>query len=126
MPPSFKVEEISIIMKRVLEKNKKEAAAKSREFLNNYPQNYMNLGKTQTLFYMGPSQNSKSERPSTDHSKTRPHFDKINFLEINLFDQAAWRKHEEVWEFMKNNKNGENKNENEDSNENKDSNKKDV
>lgn len=111
-PPSYKVEEISNIMKRVLEKNKKEAAAKSREFLNNYPQNYFNIGKTQTLFFMGPSQNSKSERPSTDHSKTRPHFDTINFLEINLYDQAAWRKHEEVWEIFKNKE--DNRNENKD------------
>jgi len=127
LPSSYKVEEISNIMKRVLEKNKREAAAKSREFLNNYPQNYFNLGKTQTLFFMGPFHNSKSERPSTDHSKTRPHFDTINFLEINLYDQAAWRKHEEVWDLLKNNNKTENKNETENLNEkNKESNKNNI
>lgn len=104
-PPSFKVEEISNIMKRVLENNKKEAAAKSREFLKNYPQNYFNLAKTQTVFFAEASQGSRTERPSTDHRKTRPHFDTVNFLEINLYDQPAWKKHEEIWDILKNNKN---------------------
>ena len=74
-------------MKRVLENNKKEAEAKSRDFSKNFPSNYMNLGKTQTNFFTGNTYGNKSERPSTEYNKTRPTFDTINFLEINLFDQ---------------------------------------
>jgi hypothetical protein len=103
-PDSFKVEEISNIMKRVLENNKKEAEAKSRDLSKNIPSNYMNLGKTQTNFFTGNPYGNKSERPNTEYSKTRPTFDTINFLEINLFDQIAWKKHEELWDQLKANK----------------------
>ncbi len=104
-PTSFKVEDISNIMKRVLENNKKEAAAKSREFLNNYPQNYFNLAKTQTRFFIGSSQSNRTNKPDKDQSDTKNAFDVINFLEINLYDQPAWKRHEEVWEFFKGIKN---------------------
>ena len=104
-PPSLKVEDISNIMKRVIENNKKEAAAKSRDFLKNYPQNYLNLGKTQQRFFISSAQGTGTERPSTDYMKTRPKFENINFLEINLFDQLAWRRHEDTWEHFKNDEN---------------------
>src|SRR5690606_22883223 len=57
----YKIEESKAadIMKRVLEKNKKEAAVRHREFFSNFPQSYMNLNsnmnQTQGKFFIGSS-----------------------------------------------------------------------
>lgn len=103
-PTSFKVEEISNIMKRVLENNKKEAAVKSRDVIKNLPQNYLNLGKTQARFFIGSSQGTRAERPSTEQTGKRINYDSFNFIEISLYDIPAWRKHEELWESLQNSK----------------------
>jgi hypothetical protein len=93
---NIKSGEIENIMKKVLENSKKENASKSRDFLNNFPQNYMNLAKSQQKFYINNNmQGTRGERPTTSEIKDKNEF--LNFFEFNLNEKNAWKKHEEFW-----------------------------
>jgi len=83
-------------MKKVLENSKKENASKSRDFLKNFPQNYMNLAKSQQKFYINNNmQGTRGEMPSTSEIKDKNEL--LNFFEFNLKEKNAWKKHEEFW-----------------------------
>jgi hypothetical protein len=92
----FKADEVNNIIRRALENNKKEAAAKNRDFLtSNYPQNYMNINllKTKNKFFIGAN---NEKRPFTEDFKNKPSSD--NYMEISLNDVTQWKKHEEIWQ----------------------------
>lgn len=96
----FRYEDVNVanVIKRVMEKNKKEAAVRQRDFFSNYPQNYMNLNMNRTggKFFINPSNNQGSShqnfRPQTDNKEKT-----MNYLEITIQDVPFWRKHEEIW-----------------------------
>jgi hypothetical protein len=93
----FRFEDVNVanVIKRVMEKNKKEAAVRQRDFFSNYPQNYMNLNmnRTQGRIFINPSgPSSQNFRPQTDNKEKT-----MNYLEIVIQDISNWRKHEEIW-----------------------------
>jgi hypothetical protein len=99
---TFKVEEhkISDIVKRVLEKNKKEAKSLQKDYFANIRQNYMNLNqnmnKSQGRFFTASSnlygRSESHTRPSNDQNGS-----KFNYLELVIKDSLLWKKHEEIW-----------------------------
>jgi len=94
---SLKPEVIGNIMKRVLENTKKELASKTRDFLKNIPQNYMNLAKSQQRIYIINSQNNKKgDRPTTTDSNIKKEI--LNHYEYNLNHKIDWKKHEDFWD----------------------------
>ncbi len=97
--PKIKSENVPDLLKRILEKNKKEASVKQRDCFNN-----ITTQKNQNLYRNGKFL-LNMERPSTQHSsKQNPSVKKsfaventdINF-NIDLSDVYFWRKHEELW-----------------------------
>jgi len=98
--PKIQPENVPDLLKRILEKNKKEASVRQRDgFTNMTNQKNQNLNKNGNFIL-------NMERPRTQHSsKSNPYlkkedkekFEAINF-EIGLSDMFFWRKHEEVWE----------------------------
>ena len=93
--------DVSNVIKRVLENNRKEAAVRQRNFFSNYPQSYMNLNmnKSGNRFFIGnPNGQGRSDniRPNTDKAEST-----MNFLEVNISDITNWKKHEEIWNNVK-------------------------
>lgn len=92
----IKLEEINIskVLKRVVENNKKEASVRQRELYSCYPKSYLNLNhnseKTQSHFFIGANEN---RRPSTDI----PHKPFLNSIEYSFQNILLWKKHEEIW-----------------------------
>jgi hypothetical protein len=82
--------DVPSIMKRILEKNKKEINTRISEIP--MPQSYMNLNKRpSSRAFIG----SRGSRPMTDLNVNK--FDTPNYMEVSLMDYLSWRKHEEIW-----------------------------
>jgi len=92
----IKLEDIENIMKRVLDKTKKEDASKGRDFLKNMPQNYMNLGISQKKFYINLTKNEKPTENSDNNYNNEKSYP-MHFHEFNLSERHLWKKHEDFW-----------------------------
>jgi len=79
--------DVSEILKKVLEKNKKEAAAKNREILSSAQGNLNMQRKTNS---------AKTFIENTSNLKRFGELNK-NSISFNLEDRTLWRKHEELW-----------------------------
>ena len=87
---------INNLINRVIENNKKAAAAKSKDFFGEIGKDFMNnhMRKTNTNFY----QSSSSNRYQNQKENINPKQPKtLNSLEITLLNPIEWRKHEEIW-----------------------------
>lgn len=104
--PKIKAENVPELLRRIMEKNKKEASVKQRDgftnLINQKNQN-LNLNKNGKLI-LNP--NRPSTRGGAAHSsKTNPFVrnqsvedvDNNIYLELNLTDGYFWRKHEDLW-----------------------------
>ena len=87
---------INNLINRVIENNKKAAAAKSKDFFGEIGKDFMNnhMRKTNSNFYQSCSSNryqNQKENINPKQPKT------LNSLEITLLNPIEWRKHEEIW-----------------------------
>lgn len=102
--PKIQSENVPELLKRIMEKNKKEASVKQRDCFNNIISvKNQNLNKNGKFIL-------SMEQPKTQHSKVNQFLKKpteepreIN-LEVCLSDCYFWRKHEELWSNLENNK----------------------
>lgn len=92
---------INNLINRVIENNKKAAAAKRKDFFSEIGKDFMNnhMRRTSTNFYSSNSSNrytsNKGENSNTYINPKQPQT--LNSLEITLLSPVDWRKHEEIW-----------------------------
>lgn len=92
---------INNLINRVIENNKKAAAAKRKDFFSEIGKDFMNnhMRRTSTNFYSSSSSNryssNKGETGNTFINPKQPQT--LNSLEITLLSPVEWRKHEEIW-----------------------------
>jgi hypothetical protein len=93
----IKLEEkdLSDVIKRVLEKNRKQAESRQKAIFTP-PLNLNSMSQTQGRFFIGNSTKQNFFRPATEKSE--------NFLELVISDLLMWKKHEEIWSSVSNNK----------------------